>query len=408
MNLPRVGVVCDLREENWPSMDLVGEMLLTHLQRDHADSFSSTRLCPPMRRRLTSQRSEIRGQKSEVGGQSSEVGGQKSEARGRRFNADRFLNRFWDYPRVARQRRDEFDLFHLVDHSYGQLVHQLPPDRTVITCHDRDTFRCLLVTNGDRRCWLFKAMMKRTLSGFSKAARVVCDSRATYDELLAHDLVSPGRLSVVPLGVHPAFSAAPNAVADAEAARLLNLNGAETIDILHVGSTIKRKRVDVLLRVLAEVRKQFPRTRLIRVGGAFTAQQQLLSQRLNLRGSIVLQPHLDRGVLAAVSRRAALVLLPSEREGFGLPVIEAMACGTPVVASDLPVLHEVGGEAASYCPVADVNTWRDTVCALLTERNKSPERWAARREQGIQNAARFSWAEYARKMVGIYREVLSS
>ena len=62
--------------------------------------------------------------------------------------------------------------------------------------------------------------------------------------------------------------------------------------------------------------------------------------------AIVVLPFVDRATLAAVYRRAALALLPSEREGFGLPLVEALACGTPVVASDIPVLREVGGDAA--------------------------------------------------------------
>ena len=59
-------------------------------------------------------------------------------------NADRLLNRFVNYPRYLRQHASEFDVFHIVDHSYAQLVHELPAARTVVTCHDLDTFRCLL------------------------------------------------------------------------------------------------------------------------------------------------------------------------------------------------------------------------------------------------------------------------
>ena len=66
-------------------------------------------------------------------------------------------------------------------------------------------------------------------------------------------------------------------------------------------------------------------------------------------------PLLDRDELADLYRRAALVLLPSDREGFGLPVVEAMACGTPVVASDIPALREIGGDAAAYCAPGDVH-----------------------------------------------------
>jgi glycosyltransferase involved in cell wall biosynthesis len=111
-------------------------------------------------------------------------------------------------------------------------------------------------------------------------------------------------------------------------------------------------------------------------------------------------------VLAAIYRQAILVLLPSDGEGFGLPVIEAMACGTPVVASDLSVLREVGGDAASYSSVADVPAWIASVNDLLWESSQNPEKWDVRRVAGIAQAAKFSWAEYTQEMVGLYGEVL--
>src|SRR5205814_9598342 len=99
MNQLRIAVVCDFLEENWPSMDLVADMLVTYLQRDHSDLVAVTRIRPPMRRRFTS----------------------RQQATGKRFNADRFVNRFWDYPQLEMQIRKGFDMLHIVDHSYGQL-----------------------------------------------------------------------------------------------------------------------------------------------------------------------------------------------------------------------------------------------------------------------------------------------
>jgi glycosyltransferase involved in cell wall biosynthesis len=215
-------------------------------------------------------------------------------------------------------------------------------------------------------------------------------------------------VTVVHNGVHPTCQAKPDPPCDAHAIQLLGSQRPDSVEILHVGSTIPRKRIDVLLEILASIRKECPHVRLIRIGGAFTAEQTRLLNRLNLDHSIQVLPFIDRPVLAAVYRRAALVLLPSEREGFGLPVVEAMACGTPIVASDIPALREVGAEAATYCEVADVPTWSKIVLELLSERAEKPERWAERRAAGITQAAKFTWAEYAKKMVAIYKEVLAS
>ena len=160
--------------------------------------------------------------------------------------------------------------------------------------------------------------------------------------------VAAGRTSVVLNGPHPSCTPAAEPAADVEAARLLGPAG-RTTELLHVGSTIARKRIDVLLRVIAAVRRERKDVRLMRVGGPFTAEQRALVARARPRRVIVVLPFLDRSTLAAVYRRSALVLLPSEREGFGLPVLEALACGTPVVASDIEALREVGGDAATYC-----------------------------------------------------------
>ena len=121
---------------------------------------------------------------------------------------------------------------------------------------------------------------------------------------------------------------------------------------------------------------------------------------------IVTMPFIDRRVLAAVYRRAALVLQPSDAEGFGLPVAEAMACGTPVVASVLPALCEAGGYAAVYCRVGDVSVWCDTVNTLLGERERRPEMWERRRADSLHAAQRFDAMAHARGMLQVYRDML--
>lgn len=376
----RIAVLCDYAEEKWPSMDLVGDMLAGHLRRD---LFSARKLVPPFQSRFT-----------------------RLNSKGRTFNADRVFNRFWDYQRWLRPQIANFDLFHVVDHSYAQLVHALPADKTIVSCHDLDTFRCLIEPKAEPRSLLFRKMMEHVLAGLRKAARVTCDSATIRDELLAHRLLEPNRLRVIPLGVHPTCSPDANPLADAEAAELIG-DDPGTISLLHVGSTIRRKRIDVLLNVFAKVRKEFPNARLLRAGGAFTDDQLGLVEQLQLNDGIVVLPHVSRAVLAAIYRRAVLVLQPSEAEGFGLPVVEAMACGTPVVASDLPVLREVGGAAATYVAVADHDAWGHEVISLLNERFRDSEAWDNRRAAGLARAQQFTWPKFAAGVADLYREILA-
>jgi glycosyltransferase involved in cell wall biosynthesis len=145
--------------------------------------------------------------------------------------------------------------------------------------------------------------------------------------------------------------------------------------------------------------------RLVRVGGPFTAGQTTLARDLGIQARISQLPVLDDRTLAAVYRRAAAVLLPSDREGFGLPVIEALACGAPVIASDLPVLREVGGSTVEYCRPGDARAWASTTIALLGEQSAHQEQALARRESGIAWARRFTWTRFASQLADIYLEL---
>lgn len=368
-------------------MELVGEMLCAELKARHPAALEVTRIRPPFVRRL------------------SRAGGGHSGCL--RFNADRALNRFFDYPRALRRLRGGFDVFHIIDHSYANLVHELAGARTVVTCHDLDAFGSLLAAGAEQRSPPFRAMARRILNGMRKAARITCDSVATHDALIANALVSPGRLVIIPNGVHPACSPRQDEAADAAAARLLGPADRGVAELLHVGSTIPRKRIDVLLRAVAAARADHPKLGLIKAGGALTSDQRRLARTLELEDSIITVPFLEPAVLAALYRRAALVLMPSEAEGFGLPLIEAMACATPVLASDIAVLREVGAEAAVYCAVADVPAWSAALAALLRERTDHPDRWAQRRAAAIRQASRFSWATYADRCAALYREIVA-
>jgi glycosyltransferase involved in cell wall biosynthesis len=388
----RLALLCDYPEEEWPSMDLFGEMILEHLRRGHAGQVEPVRVCPPYRHRLSGL----------------PVLGGKGLAR----NADRLANRFLDYPSHARRlaRSGRFDLFHLVDHSYAQLVHELPAGRAVVTCHDLDTFRCLLEPAAEPRPAWFRAMARRILTGLQKAAAVPCVSEATRDAILAHGLLPAERLSVVPTAVPPEFLPDPDPEADARADALLGPPAPEPEagpDLLHVGTTIPRKRIDVLLRAFAGVRRAQPSARLLRVGGPLTAGQASLAAELGVADAVLTLPFLDRRTLAAVYRRADLTLQPSDAEGFGLPLAEALACGTPVLASAIPALREVGGEAVAYAPPGDAPAWVEAALDLLERRRADPAGWRARREAGLARAERYRWAAHVDRLAALYRDVLA-
>jgi glycosyltransferase involved in cell wall biosynthesis len=152
-----------------------------------------------------------------------------------------------------------------------------------------------------------------------------------------------------------------------------------------------------LLETFAQIRAQFPGIRLAQVGGLWTDEQRELIGRLGIGDAVEQMRGLSRSMLAAFYRRASAVLLTSQAEGFGLPLIEALACGAVVVASDLEVFREVGGEAPLYTNVGDVDAWTTTVADLLGGRIAP-----ARREGRLEHASRYTWAAHARTVAESY------
>jgi glycosyltransferase involved in cell wall biosynthesis len=247
-------------------------------------------------------------------------------------------------------------------------------------------------------------MTRHMIEGFRAAAIAACASEATRHEVLRHRLREAGRTTTILNGVSSVFSPGEDAEGDREASRLIGERRPGVIEILHVGSTIPRKRIGVLLRVFARIREEIGEARLIRVSGPFTPGQAALARELGIENAVTVLPFIPARTLAALYRRAALVLVPSESEGFGLPVAEAMACGTSVIASDLPALREVGGEAAFFAPVGDIEAMAELALRVLRDRDGGAA--VGRRERALANAARFSWTEYARRYAALYQQVV--
>lgn len=358
-------------------MDHVAAELARHLE-DPRYGISPRLLRPAMHRRLSRMAVTRTHSRSEI--------------------IDRLLNRHWDYLRWLRRQGTGADVYHVIDHSYAHLALALPRGRTVVSCHDLDAFRCLL-PGGPRQPWVVYALAHRTRRGLDAAVRVICGNTTVRDELVAAKLVAAEKIRIIPYGVDPAFNPAAHPLADSEAARLLGSHTPERVDVLHVGSHIPRKRLDVLLGAFALLRRELPAARLVRVGG-FTDAQRQLAERLDVAAHILDLPFVDRAVLAAIYRRASVVMVTSDREGFGLPVVEALACGVAVIASDIPALRETGGTAACYAPPGDAPAF--AAAASMVIQGDTDAVRAAR----VAHAAQFSWQQHAEGMAAVYREIM--
>ena len=367
----RLAVLPDFLEEGWPSMDLCAEML----PRYWPDSASWS----------------VQSRSPNYWSAAGRMPVLKSMRQAR--NVDRLLNRWLNYPRFASRIRRDFDLFHVVDHSYSHLVHSLPADKTGVYCHDLDVFRSLTQPELEPRPRWYRWMASRILKGLQSAAVVFYSTKAVHADILRFKLLEPKKLVHAPYGVDDAFCVAAD---DSDGPT--ELDGLRGVPwILHVGSTIPRKRMDVLLQILAKARERIPDLKLCKLGTDWTQEQSEQIARDDLQRSIVHLGMVDKNLLIEAYRRAKAVVITSDAEGFGLPVIEAMACGATVIASDIPVLRESGGTGAVFAPVGDIDAWTHQI-----ERVFAGDRDLPNLQARLAWAGRFRWSEHARIIAEAY------
>ncbi|MBL9085037.1 MAG: glycosyltransferase [Planctomycetales bacterium] len=355
-------------------MDLSADQLLRHWPKDNAN-LAAVEVASSYRRLATY----------------FPVAGTSRTAR----NLDRARNRYRLLPAYLRAVCRDFDLFHIVDHSYAHLVHELPAGQTGVYCHDVDAFRCLLAPQTEHRSLIFRRITRWIYEGLSRAA-IVFHSTKTMGRVLAENCAIPaGRLCHVPLGVDEVFFSEDRSEGTSISDRL-----PVRPFVLHVGSCIPRKRIDVLLNVFAKLVSSLPELRLVKIGDAWTPVQRRQIADLRLHDFVMHLGKVDRSALIEAYRRAAITLVPSDAEGFGLPVVEALACGGAVLASDLPTLREAGGNVAKYAAVADIEAWLAGATDVMT--NNSSEAVVKERKDW---ARQFSWALHARSIADAYSRI---
>ncbi|AMK11294.1 glycosyltransferase family 4 protein [Pseudodesulfovibrio indicus] len=267
-----------------------------------------------------------------------------------------------------------FDVYH--EAGYFPFVNGAA--RTVLTVHDLS----LLLHpefHPRERVRYFNRYFKDRLA----LAHAFCAvSEFTRRQMVEHLKLDPARIRVTAPGVDPVLF---NEGDDPQARSLLDRAGTPERYVLFVGTGDPRKNADLAVAALAGTRSRLP---LVTVGWAGWAAPPVGS-----RGRVDLGYVSDR-LLAQLYRSAALLVVPSDYEGFGLPVIEAMACGCPVVVADAGALPETGGEAALVVP--DV---RDAAgfAACMDRIIECPEEGERLRALGFERAERFTWTRTARE-----------
>lgn len=289
------------------------------------------------------------------------------------------------------------DVNHVVDHAYGHLLHSLDPTRSVVTFHDAIGLNARngIFRDSDDRHRL-SLIQRYNLSGLCKATTVICDSESSRRDLLAYTNYPAEQVEVIPQGVDSSFFRQSND----DPKRRLGL--APGRYLLHVGHTRFYKNIPALFHVLSILARSFRQDiRLLKVGEAFTNEQEKLAEKLGVRDRITHLGMVDAKCVPDVYRCADVLLFPSWHEGFGLPVVEAMASGVPVVASDRGSLPEVVGDAGVLVDPEDHETMAKSVATIFDDAGFRTKL----REAGLERARLFTWEKTAKRTLEVYRKV---
>ena len=236
----------------------------------------------------------------------------------------------------------------------------------------------------------------------ARADRIIAVSKASRTDIVNHLRIPTDRydpVRVIYNGVSSAFC--PPAV------RGINEDPGRPRILLYVGRSDPYKNLTVLIQSLAALQGTTPFPVHLTIIGPPDPRYPEAGQRvesLGLKSRITWAGYQTNEALVRAYQEADAVILPSRYEGFGFPVVEGMACGTPVICSDIPVLREIGGEAAVYTALDSVSALAEGIRSVLTD-HQLRERMI---RLGFGQARRFTWTETARQTIALYREVEES
>ncbi len=282
-------------------------------------------------------------------------------------------------------------------HSMGYVQPFACPCRSVVTVHDLSFLLFPEAFNRLNRLYL------RLFTGFSvkRADRVIAVSENTKRDLVRLLGVGADKVEVVYHGVEPLFR--PITEVDLlEAFR--HAHQLPERYILFTGTLEPRKNLKTLVEAFAGIKKEgFPH-KLVAIGARGWRCGDVFAtvERLGLQQEIVFPGYIDLAMLPLWYNCADLFVYPSLYEGFGFPVLEAMACGTPVVTSNVSSLPEVVGEAGCLVEPSDVQTLTDVMVKVLA----APDLRLELKQKGIERARSFSWLDAASRTRSIYRNCL--
>jgi glycosyltransferase involved in cell wall biosynthesis len=311
-----------------------------------------------------------------------------------------YLDKYWAGTGGISRAVREADVVHVCDHSNSIYVPRSARRPYIVTCHDLLAVRGALGEETDCPASFAGRYLQRTiLRGLRRAHAVACDSRATLGDaqrLLGSDY--RGLLTLIP----PALNYPYQRLDEKEARRRMAACGvsAGSPYILHVGNDHPRKNRALVLEAFARICASW-RGQVVLAGEPIREEMRRRASNLGIAERVVEVVKPGNELLEALYNAAHALVFPSRFEGFGWPIIEAQACGCPVICSDRAPLPDVAGRGAIVCPVDDAGAVGEAILHLAQE----PDRREELRRLGAENAARYGLDGMVRQFLEVYEQL---
>ncbi len=313
----------------------------------------------------------------------------------------KYYERFWRFPQLVEHQKA--DIFHVIDHSEGHIVNWLKKaDKpVVVTCHDLINFFYGDNLQGSVKIpFISNGMWLKSVKAMRNANHVVTVSSVTAKDTNKILNIQPEHISVVPNAVEPIFKVLPTD--RAETFRQKNGVSSSEICLLNVGSNHPRKNISTILKVVKILKEKSLPIKFWKAGSDFTDDDKKFIESQSLENEVRYLGQPEKPTLVEIYNAADILIAPSLHEGFGITILEAMACGTPAITSKVSAMPEVAGDAGILVEPTNSGEIADAVEKLYKD--------AAYRqilvEKGLARVKSFTWEKSAEQIAQIYEQLL--
>jgi glycosyltransferase involved in cell wall biosynthesis len=307
--------------------------------------------------------------------------------------------RYFSYPNQAKKNQGKIN--HIIDQSYAHLLNTINSRQTVITVHDLIPLLAWKGVIPGLEYPHFPLLYKLSIASLNKAKAIIAISKSTKEDLITYCGLDASSITVIHAGVDKRFGPFSNEKKKL-ARHSLGFLEKDTYIILIVGFQ-SYKNILVSFQVVSKLQHSLNANVQLIWLGSNKDMCTKYSKRVNLINNAIPLSNLGFNSLVELYNSVDCLLFPSLYEGFGSPPLEAMACGTPVITSNVASIPEVVGDAAIMLSPSDVGGLAEAVKNILeneTLRNDYIKR-------GYTNAKRFTWERSASKVFSLYQKILN-